>query len=208
MVGSFVVYLNSHMAPNIFFSDNPLAWHFKYHCSSCHAWFNDAITYSYLCFVSLWPSMDLPLRLHMLEFRLHIAIVFLCSTDSLNTFTEWLNPVAHARHGWPASSSCRNVAKQGVILSVHCTCHCTIVLLSVLTTVWNWLEKKSNMKPTVLTVLPILTNSKCEFGLIWKSDQNVNLLLYVCYSSCSRTAMQNSMILKFLECGFTLLTHC
>jgi len=132
MVGSFVVYLNSHMAPNIFFSDNPLAWHFKYHCSSCHAWFNDAITYSYLCFVSLWPSMDLPLRLHMLEFRLHIAIVFLCSTDSLNTFTEWLNPVAHARHGWPANSSCQDVAKQeGVFLSAHCTCHCTIVLLSV-----------------------------------------------------------------------------
>lgn len=62
------------------------------------------ITNLNICFVFLELGMDEPLCLHIsFEFRLHAAIVFLCSTNSLNTSTKWLNPVAHARHGWPAS---------------------------------------------------------------------------------------------------------
>jgi len=110
------------MAPNIFFLPI-IRWHDISNIIALAVMHDSMIVLS--PFDQTWTCHNV---CTCLEFRLHIAIVFLCSTDSLNTFTEWLNAVAHARHGWPASSSCRNCAKQGVILSYLYTVLATALL--------------------------------------------------------------------------------
>ena len=124
VVGSLDVYFHSHMAPKIFFHNILLVSHSKCHRYSCHAWFGDAITYSHLCFVSLWPGMDLPsCPCTCLEFRLHIALVVLCPADSLiNTSTECLNleSALCSTDGQLLSITCRNVFANQRVWNCHC----------------------------------------------------------------------------------------